>query len=315
MILTKGDRVIMFNGKTNTWDIYDYKHRFVIVFTYKCNAKCVHCIVNASPDNHRKMKFITAKNIIESCAKLGLKFCLISGGEVLLFQNELLKLISLCSKFNMDVGIETNCFWACSKDRSIEIVSKLKMAGLTSIVLSTDAFHQPFIPIEKVINAAHAAHSIGLSHMVGMISSGDISENRVIIDKLNNAGICFSTYPINPFGAAANIQYAETSYIDIDQLNDCDEVSFTFLPDNNVIACCSYIVNMNNTSPLYLGNLKINTIEKMYQRYITDKIITSIGENGIKYIMKNQTQNKKQLNRKYRSICEVCLEALSRTII
>lgn len=68
-----------------------------IVSTYKCTAACKNCCFQCSPNKNKRLSFNEMKVFIDSCMaeySKSLKVLVITGGECMLFFNDVKKIIS-----------------------------------------------------------------------------------------------------------------------------------------------------------------------------------------------------------------------------
>lgn len=104
--------------------------------TYKCNAKCKHCSINAKSVDDPKASFDLGFDkvmyILDEIAKLGVMFLGICGGEPLMYEG-IEKVVEYANKKGMFVAIATNGMFL-----SEEKIISLKKAGIDSILVSLD---------------------------------------------------------------------------------------------------------------------------------------------------------------------------------
>lgn len=75
----------------------------------------------------------------------GLDMAVILGGEPTLFRDETIQLIQRIHALGVRTRLETNAWWAESYEKALDLVSALKETK-TDVMLSLDAFHEPFVP-------------------------------------------------------------------------------------------------------------------------------------------------------------------------
>ena len=101
----------------------------------------------------------------------------VSGGEPLLFEAELYRLLEVIQEHgSKTVGIASNGFWGDSEQRAQQTVSQLKQHGVNGLCLSVDDYHQSRLPIDYVRTAADQVAAQGLkqhSFMVCCQKEGD----------------------------------------------------------------------------------------------------------------------------------------------
>jgi hypothetical protein len=88
------------------------------------------------------------------------------GGEPLLF----VEIVCAIHKEATDVGIPlreviTNGYWSKNGDKIKDIGQSLAESGVNSIILSVDAFHQEYVPLEIVRKTAEACLQAGIEDL------------------------------------------------------------------------------------------------------------------------------------------------------
>lgn len=137
-----------------------------LMLTYWCNARCASCYLCCGPDrnadcNARDMSIDHALEIWRGLIQASPHGCRIhlSGGEPF---GDWDKLIELCRRAKSQglaplEKVETNAFWAVDEKSVREKVSALDEAGMETLGISCDPYHQEFVPIERCRLAARLA--------------------------------------------------------------------------------------------------------------------------------------------------------------
>lgn len=86
----------------------------------------------------------------------------ITGGEPFLCFDEMVTILEEGRRRGLGPvdQIETNAFWACSRDKIIDVLRQLDSLGMCVLKISCDPFHQEFISIEKVRTLAAVATEV-----------------------------------------------------------------------------------------------------------------------------------------------------------
>ncbi len=131
-----------------------------IFLTYRCPAKCKHCLYASSPK--WKPDFISLEKteiILNKLSKYlvyseyitfnaGLHF---SGGEPTLNLNLLVELIKLAKKHKISpVLIETNSYWAKDEYRTISTLEKLFNCNLDGVLISVNPFLVEYVNFKNI---------------------------------------------------------------------------------------------------------------------------------------------------------------------
>ncbi|MBN1120901.1 MAG: radical SAM protein [Anaerolineae bacterium] len=134
-----------------------------LILSYKCQARCRHCIYACSPD--WKADWITEADLEKGLAQLqhtiqpsawgpdaiglsdGLHF---TGGEPFLNFPLLLKAAEIAEAHGIpSTFVETNSVWATDDDSTREKLQKLRDAGLKGIMISVNPFYAEYVPFEN----------------------------------------------------------------------------------------------------------------------------------------------------------------------
>lgn len=121
------------------------------VMTLKCNSRCKHCYLEASPDRTESMSMALRKKVVDEVAKNGIKELIISGGELTTEMEKLADTIEYASESKRKTGyprylvLQTNAYFLEGLDeKQIEReLEGLKSKGVTNLdVTSDDSYHK-----------------------------------------------------------------------------------------------------------------------------------------------------------------------------
>ena len=253
-----------------------------LLLTYHCQASCAHCILRAGPDRHEEVNPEDARRWIRQIASYRDRYvCVLSltGGEP--FSNlKLLRAVMECAaEVGLSISVVTNGFWATKRDRAKQLLESLPEICFLSV--STDLYHQKFVPFDNVRNAIWAARECGIPYYVTVIT-----ENRADpeFQRVNDAllevtepdkirsGITF------PVGRAADMR-ADLHYRMGSE--PCREVcqaasSPCIFPDGRVYGCIGPLFELQEEQPLFLGNLRDNSVAEIFDRAETNVILHAL---------------------------------------
>ncbi|MCD6364394.1 MAG: 4Fe-4S cluster-binding domain-containing protein, partial [Planctomycetes bacterium] len=141
-----------------------YWSRAGLLLTYWCNARCASCYLSCNGKRREEMPLTLAMRVWRELIEASPHGCKIhlSGGEP--FRNWPF-LIELCRQARRDglaplEKIETNAFWAIDENTTRRMIRELDDAGMEKLVISTDAYHQQYVPIERCRLAARIAEEV-----------------------------------------------------------------------------------------------------------------------------------------------------------
>lgn len=128
-----------------------------LLLTYWCNARCALCYVSAGPTHSGYMSVAAALDVWRSLDQLAAACgktmrIHLSGGEPF---HDWVRLAAIV-RAARDAGltplekVETNAFWATDDGLTRSRLELLAALGMEKLVVSTDVFHQEFVPIERV---------------------------------------------------------------------------------------------------------------------------------------------------------------------
>ncbi len=134
------------------------------VVTMACTGKCKHC----SEGNHDGLSgHIDAEAAADAVRKISsrysIKTVMTFGGEPLLYPET----VCTIHRTALDLGIArrqliTNGYFSNKPDKIEAVARKLKDSGVNDLLLSVDAFHQEYIPLEPVFHFAECAVGAGI---------------------------------------------------------------------------------------------------------------------------------------------------------
>lgn len=135
-----------------------------LMLTSWCNARCASCYLCCGPDRQESMTVEGALGIWRSLQEACPHGCRvhISGGEPF---GDWPRLIDLARRAQAaGLGplekVETNAFWADDPGVVHDRVAALDGAGMGKLVISTDPYHQAFVPIARVRLLAQVAGEV-----------------------------------------------------------------------------------------------------------------------------------------------------------
>lgn len=293
------------------YDDYNYKERMLLMYTDKCTANCLHCAAESSTSNNSKMSIDEAKKYLEVAAAKNFKCILWSGGEVFIYFDEILKLTEYGKSLGLVFTIDTNAYWAKSRELAYEKLKILKEAGVIHIDVSCDAYHFKYIPVENIINAVKAALDLGISSRVSFTYSGYEEIDQMLLSKLKEQEVPYVKSEMAKVGFAKKLPDELFGSIEISELIGCDELGPLVRMDGSIIGCCNPTVSKE--SPVHIG-VGIENFEENIDKYLNSKCINSLADQGFLKLynfLKNDKDFKQYKEKKYSHICEFCFDLFS----
>ncbi|MEW8487253.1 MAG: radical SAM protein [Candidatus Thiodiazotropha sp.] len=176
--------------------------------TLHCNLECIHCVVDASPQNKEYIDLRLAENILSSYRKQKIKNIHITGGEPLLY-TKLNEIIDICSSSfkNTKITISTNGTINPAKFRD-----KFNQK-VDEICISIDGWKEHHEKVrgegsfDKLLNNLNNFISLNCKITILTVSfPWNLNYQESLIKTLLENGIdSVKTIPLKPYGRAKNL--------------------------------------------------------------------------------------------------------------
>jgi len=132
--------------------------RIEFVITNACTSKCKHCSLGSLEAVGESINAEAAVNMIKRVtSKYAVESLMTFGGEPLLYADTVCKIHSTARDCGIaDLSIITNGFFTRDKRKIESVAEAICASGVNDILLSVDAFHQEYAPIELVLHFARS---------------------------------------------------------------------------------------------------------------------------------------------------------------
>lgn len=291
-----------------------------IAYSWKCNAQCGHCAVGAGP---RQQKVLTREHVltaIDDAARCSLTSIEFTGGEMFLFFRDLLDFTARARARGLRVIVDTNGFWAKSPDVARRRLFELRQHGLCMIALSTDRYHQPFIPLARVVNALEAARELELATSVTICSERRDDSLLETIAALQGRTSNFQVQTVAPFGRGAELPREQLVRCPYSQASaPCKALlAPTVNPDGRVTLCCAPPMYLSEElaqlSPLVLGYLDREPLIEILRRAQRNRFLSLLAAEGLAGIVDRlnalEADSYRPRPEGYFGQCDLCIELL-----
>jgi len=135
-----------------------------IMLTYRCNATCADCYVASSPQKRGLLPAGDLREYLRELKQLGITGPRIhfGGGEPFYHYDHLIECFEAAREEGMlPLGkLETNAFWCKTDELARERLTEIERFGIVRLHVSSDVFHQEFIPIESVRKAVRIGREV-----------------------------------------------------------------------------------------------------------------------------------------------------------
>jgi organic radical activating enzyme len=291
------------------------------MLTYKCTIACPHCIVEAGPHRKEEMRLAHSLAWIEQAStyRYGhVKGLALTGGEPFYNLETLAQISAHGQALGLIVSVVTNAFWATTRPAALSVLSKLPAVRMLSI--STDVYHQKSIPFDHIKNAVWAARELGRAYNIAVCTDNEedqqyqkIIEDLEAIDEADRTRVSI-TFPVGRAQKRArHFSYRTASEPTV---SACSMASSPVVfPNGNVIGCIGPVLTLPPTHPLFLGNLRQESLSEILDRAELNPVLHTIRIWGPHKLVSLLRQNgfDALIPKEFicNCICDVCYKLLS----
>lgn len=274
-----------------------------IFYTNKCSIKCDHCFIGEQKKIYR-MSDDMLEYVLSQNRNLAFGVISFTGGEPLMYWEDIRKSIQNNKLENVKITISTNAYWADSKENSDKMCMDLLDNGISQVEVSCDEYHCKYIPMKNTINLINSAKEAGLNVKVIMSVSNDLAYLS-IYSKLIRYVVAkdIVIQHVALFGNAAKnaidskVEFEKFVGVRCDQLlNPC------VMYNGDIFACCGPGIIMGKSSNLYLGNIRTESIENIMNKMYGSAFIQQIATEGPASLANKGNKIDSS------SLCEFCLQ-------
>lgn len=262
------------NTTTNNKSEIPFLKNIGLMQTYKCTIACPHCIVEAGPHRKEEMRLEDSFEWLEQAREYRdgyIKGLALTGGEPFFSPGNLEKVSNYGRELGFTVSVVTSAFWATSKKDAVDVLSGLP--AIRMLCISTDEYHQRFIPFENIKNAVFAAEECGITYSFAVCTPNlenpeylGIMRDLLEITGEDKSKIRVSiTFPVGR--AEKRSKFFEYKIISEPCVGACSMAcSPIVFPDGKVMGCIGPVIKLNSYHPLVLGNLRENSLAEILDK-------------------------------------------------
>jgi len=135
-----------------------------LITNYYCTSACRHCLYGCSPRWEKKyIETSMAARMLEIIGQMGCRSVHIGGGEPFLNPGGLIDTLGAAAECGISIDyVETNSSWYRDENHGITLLSRLRRAGLNTLLISMSPFHNEHIPFYKVKGVIAACRETGV---------------------------------------------------------------------------------------------------------------------------------------------------------
>lgn len=243
------------------------------------------------------------------------------GGEPLLFPEVICAIHSEAARVCIPRReVITNGYLSKNYDETVIIIKELERAGVNTVIISVDAFHQEHIPIDFVRNVARACLFVGIEHIqwdpcwvVSEDNNNRFNEKtRDILKRLEDIPVEITEGNVlEPYGFALhNLKEFLPPRMNIPQ-GSCGSMPYTDPLDSITCICVEPDGRVAVCNELYIGNANDEDIIELIENYdpYSNPVSEAIVRNGMKGLVRYAESKGIEVNQEgYYSICQMCTD-------
>lgn len=263
----------------------NYTRTITLFITDLCPLQCKHCFVNAkfakSPQDVCDIEmFIETTD--EYRKHTDLRTIGVTGGEPFYTKTSLKRLSDYCRQTSLFLEVITSGYWANTQSEALDMLSYYD--GITHVTFSTDRFHIQEVPIDSIRHGYLAAKEKGLSSRIKIAGEtpDSLREHPVLSQILgmvtSKKDVQFQEIAL--YGRASKLKKIKTPKIKV-----CEAVTPVVKIDGTIAPCCSYLVELDKSTPLHMGNFFHDEAREIYRHIKTNWLLYSIRMSGFNAII------------------------------
>lgn len=288
----------------------------------KCPVACRHCYLSCGPDRTEEMPLEIVRKAIRSFSEIpSAEIVMLTGGEPFAHSKQLrLALNNIADVHKLKSYIITNGYFATSVASAMQTLTSLP--PIDFIMVSSDEYHEEFIPLKCVKNTIMACDALGVRAGLSVtLNGGDESYLKKLKIEFGNEFFdryfCWSTW-VHPEGRAAEFGAFKDKFVGLPPKNVCHYAgSPAILPDGTITMCCESTVCSEAPqmpeSPFYLGSIEDKNLLSVFLEMDDDLLVQSLRSIGPVRLYELLLENghKVPLPTITHKLCDVCRAMLN----
>jgi hypothetical protein len=285
-----------------------------LMVTRRCNMRCGHCSVESGPDIRDEPTEGELLDRVRQAAAGEVRSINLTGGEPMLRPRTVLRLVRAARRLGVATSLTTNGSWGRTMHRARRHVRALRRAGLGSLAVSVDRYHDEFQGPTPALLIARAAEEAGLPVRISLVvPAGDDGLARLVapFEGLRSTRLRF--YGLQAVGRARGLP-AHTMAGAVDGF--CAACSVPAVTDDGRLTACNgpaYFAP--GSSPLIVGSLRTESLGVLLDRHRHDSILDTIRTFGPARLRDELRAlpgfERFPFRARYLGICDLCLHITS----
>jgi hypothetical protein len=285
-----------------------------LMVTRRCNMRCGHCSVESGPDVRDEPSEPELLERVRQAAASEVRAINLTGGEPMLRPRTVLRLIRAARRLGVATSLTTNGSWGRTVTRARRHVRALRRAGLGSLAVSVDRYHDEFQGPTPALLIARAAEEAGLPVRISLVApAGDDGLARLVapFEGLRSTRLRF--YGLQAVGRARGLPTDTMGGAVEGFCAACSVPAVT--DDGRLTACNGPAYFAPGSSPLNVGSLRTEPLGALLERHRTDPILDTIRTFGPARLRDELRAlpgfERFPFRARYLGICDLCLHITS----
>lgn len=288
----------------------------VLENTNRCNAKCGMCYQSSGPKGSdvlgkAHLPFGIMEKAIREAREVPtlLPRFHLAGGEAFMHLDECIALFKVAVEAGyVDITGTTNATWARSTFAAKNVATQLRDSGVTSLEISWDYWHSPYINPEMIGQAIRACFDVEIETNLRVLTTKSHNLHEALqtipeadLERVNR----ITSGPVFATGRAAQLIPIEEIHIAGGGLDGAchSTLNLTVNAFGNVFPCCA---GFDQTNLYNFGNIKHESIIDIADRINNDPIARVVVFCGIKKLVPIIERAGIKLNSDFKGICQLC---------
>ena len=283
--------------------------QIALMVTRRCDMACGHCSVASGPHIKDEPAEEDLLRMVQDAAAAGIRLVTLTGGEPMLREEVVLRLVRECRRLWVATRLVTDGFWGKSPSDAKRRLHALRKAGLEFLTVSHDRYHAAFQDHLPVLNIARAAEDSLFRidiHLVRGADDADLARLIEPFDGLKHVRLRF--YDLQPVGRA-KLMPGDTFRAEIDGF--CSSCAFPAITDDGrLLACNGPAYFTKPDSPLQIGSTRNVPLRTLLERHWSDPVLDTIrtfGPSGLRDELRRLPGFEQfPFRDRYAGMCELC---------
>jgi MoaA/NifB/PqqE/SkfB family radical SAM enzyme len=284
-----------------------------LMVTRRCNMTCAHCSVESGPQHKAQPTLQELQESVDAAAGAGIRAILITGGEPMLREKEVLVLIKQVRKHGIACLMTSNGFWGKNPAAAARKLRALRRAGLVGLTISYDRYHAQFQGPQPALNIVHAAAQEYFPVNINVTRAAGDNDLQEIVgpfeqDEIARRHARLRFYDVQPVGRARGFEEDDLRGEIEGFCGACNVPSLS--DDGRLTACNGPSYFAPEFSPLNIGSLKKSTLAQLLSQHADDPILDTIrtfGPSRLRDELKQMTGFEDfPFRERYAGMCQLC---------